>query len=353
MSNFEILDLSKKDLWEEYYSKLHVDLQDIYFTPDYFKLYEKLGNGIPQCAVFEQDGEIAIYPFLLNSINELGLNLNKQFFDIQGVYGYNGILTNCNTERFIQNFFRFFDQYCLQKGVIVEFIRINPLLQNIFIHRSDFNQIFNQNNIAVNLLNENIFETEYEYSTRKNIKKAINNGLIFKSFLGNNINDDDIAVFCDIYYNTMKRNNADEFYYFDEYYFKNISIYLGKKALFSFVYLDNFVISCELILLGGEIAYSFLGGTNNEFYQYRPNDFLKHKTINLLKIMGFKYYLLGGGSEGIFKYKKSFSKNGIYPFYIGYKIHNKKIYDDVVRQWTELYPEKFDKYSPYILKYRY
>jgi len=41
------------------------------------------------------------------------------------------------------------------------------------------------------------------------------------------------------------------------------------------------------------------------------------------------------------------------PFYIGKKIHNKIIYDEVVRQWEEDNPEMRFKYKSYLLKYRY
>jgi len=41
------------------------------------------------------------------------------------------------------------------------------------------------------------------------------------------------------------------------------------------------------------------------------------------------------------------------PFYIGKKIHNKIIYDEVVRQWEEKYPGKILKYKNHLLKYRF
>ena len=54
-----------------------------------------------------------------------------------------------------------------------------------------------------------------------------------------------------------------------------------------------------------------------------PN--LKHEIIIYLKTKGVKYFCLGGGAtvnDGIYKYKKSFSKDGNVDFYIGKKIYN-------------------------------
>jgi predicted N-acyltransferase len=290
---------------------------------------------------------------LINSVNKLGYDLDKEYFDIQGVYGYNGVLTNCNSQAFLNSFFTCFDGYCERNNIIAEFLRINPLLQNPLLCRANFKLIYDRNNINVNLLNENLFETEYEYSTRKNIRKAIKSGLSFKYVLGNEISSNDLKSFFKIYYHTMKRNNADNYYYFDTKYFSNISKQLREKALFVFDLFDNQVISCELVLLGSRIAYSFLGGTLSDYYRYRPNDFLKHETINLLRNKGFHNFLLGGGSEGVFNFKKTFSKSGVIPFYIGKKIHNHKIYDEVVTQWKIKNPNKVEECKNLVLKYRF
>jgi hypothetical protein len=353
MFNIYLLGQNETEKWNKYLMKLSSHQQDIYFTHKYYRLFEELGDGIAQCFVFEKDMHVVLYPFLINSVNKLGYDLDKEYFDIQGVYGYNGVLTNCDSPAFLDSFFACFDDYCQQHCIIAEFLRINPLLQNPLFCRTNFELIYDRNNINVNLLNENIFETEYEYSTRKNIRKAIKSGLTFKYVLGNEISSDDLNSFCKIYDHTMKRNNADDYYYFDTKFFNNISTQLSKKALFVFDLFNDQVISCELVLLGNRIAYSFLGGTLNDYYQYRPNDFLKHETITLLKNMGFHNFLLGGGSDGVFKYKKSFSKNGVIPFYIGKKIHNTRIYNEVINQWEIKYPEKIESYKKIVLKYRY
>lgn len=353
MGDYEIFDLSESQKWNEYLHRLPINQQDIYFTPEYYHLYEELGDGKTQCFVFEEDKKIALYPYLINSVNEVGYDLNEQYYDIQGAYGYNGISTNSYNQHFLNSFFDCFDEYCKQHNIIAEFLRINPLFQNPLIHRKNYELVHDRDNINANLLKENIFETEYEYSTRKNIRKAIKSGLTFKSVLGKEITNCDLESFCRIYNHTMKRNNAEDFYYFNTNYFNSISTQLKEKALFVFALSDTQIISCELVLLSGRIAYSFLGGTIRDYYQFRPNDFLKHETINLLKAMGYNNFLLGGGAEGVFNYKKSFSKNGVIPFYIGKKTHNKRVYDEVVSQWEIKYPEKVDKYKNFLLKYRY
>lgn len=353
MGKYEILDIKDAEKWNIYLNYLPKDKQDVYFSPDYYRLFENRGVGKAQCFVYKIDDLIALYPYLINSINELGFNLNRPYFDIQGVYGYNGVLTNSSDQSFLSAFFKYFDEYCVEKNIVTEFLRLNPLIQNHFVDRANFDIIYDRDNVNINLLSEEIFEVEYEYSVRKNIRKAVKSGLTFKWILGNEINSSDLNSFLEIYNHTMSRNNADEFYYFNQDFFRDISYNLKDKTLFVFVLYEDKIISCELVLLGSEIAYSFLGGTISEYYQYRPNDFLKHETIVLLKKLGFSSFLLGGGPDGVFKYKKTFSKNGVIPFYIGREIHNKEIYEEVVSQWALKYPEKSEKYKNFILKYRY
>jgi predicted N-acyltransferase len=348
MNDYEIFYLTDSDKWNKYLKMLPREMQDIYFTPEYYSLYENNNDGKAFCFFYNEGDNIALYPFLKNSIRDLGYDLDKEYYDIQGAYGYNGVLTNNTSQTFLHSFFDCVNEFCKQNNIIAEFLRINPILQNPLLFRTNFELIYDRDNINVNLLNDNVYETEYEYSTRKNIQKAKRSGLTYKWVFGNGINDTDLELFRKIYYYTMDRNGADSYYYFGTDFFNNILKYLGKNSLFVFVLIDGQVISCELVMLGKGIAYSFLGGTLSDYYQYRPNDFLKHETIKLLKVKGFSNFLLGGGSEGVFKYKKSFSKNGVVPFYIGKKIHNQKIYDSIIQQWSQ----KKHSESNRLLKYR-
>ncbi|MDX9918331.1 MAG: hypothetical protein RBT15_10035, partial [Gudongella sp.] len=86
MGNFKILDLSDSKEWNDCFDRLDISQQDIYFTPEYYTLFEKLGEGKAHCFVYTENGEIAIYPFLLNSLKDLVFTGYAEYFDIQGAY---------------------------------------------------------------------------------------------------------------------------------------------------------------------------------------------------------------------------------------------------------------------------
>ena len=82
--SYRILTLNERIEWSTCLAKLPLDRQDIYDTPDFYDLCERNGDGKALCFVFEQDGDVAMYPFLLNSVNELGYDLYNQDYDLQG-----------------------------------------------------------------------------------------------------------------------------------------------------------------------------------------------------------------------------------------------------------------------------
>lgn len=352
MTGYDILSLKESEKWHDYLSRLPNDQQDIYFTPEYYDLYENLGDGKALCFVYYENKDTLLYPFLMDSVNKLGYKLDKQYFDIQGAYGYNGVASSSYSESFKKSFLSVFKKFIEEHAIIAEFTRFNPILKNNRFSNY-LNPQYNQDNIIIDLKRRDIERNCYEYSTRKNIKKALKNNLSCSKYISAEIKQSYIKEFLHIYYATMQRNNAEKKFFFPYSFFENISKNLSNNSIFYFVQYNETFISTELIILGNSNAYSFLGGTIAKYFEFRPNDLLKDYIIKDLKKKKLKYYCLGGGTEGIIRFKKSFCKNGDVAFYIGKKVHNKKIYNEIIRQWEQKYPEKSQKYKNFFLKYRY
>lgn len=135
------------------------------------------------------------------------------------------------------------------------------------------------------------------------------------------------ADFLSIYRHTLTRNQADGFYYFKDRFYEAIHKGLQGNFLYAHTLKEGQVISTELLLYNQTYLHSFLGGTLENFYEYRPNNVLKHEIILWAKRKGIRYFLLGGGyreGDGIFRYKRSFAPRGVMDFWIGKKIHDQK-----------------------------
>lgn len=358
MANLEILDLSQKDKWTRYFNKLPEQKRDIFYTPQYYELCEQNGDGKATCFVYEQNDDIALYPFLTNSINELGLiKEDREYYDIQGANGYNGVISSSLNSDFRKNFSDAFRDYCFEKGIVVEFTRFNPLFEN---HKfSTYMQQIKANIvIAIDLTQsvDDIRMLSYKYSIRQGINRARRKGVTVKTFLGSEIDDNWIDVFTKIYHSVMKKNKAENSYFFSTKYFSNIKRLLDKNSIFGFAIKDDVPISCELDLFCGKMCYGFLGGTLAEYFRLRPNDILKDELLLTLKKMGSSYYCMGGGikiGDNLYQYKKNFCKDKDYDFYIGKKIHNKEVYDNICKAWAKKFPLMKDRYQNMVLKYRF
>lgn len=341
--------------WGDAFKCLPADLQDIYFSPSYYKVYEQVYGSLAHCIVFENDNDIALYPFIITPLRGLSyIDVDREYFDIQGAYGYNGVASTSNDPNFISGINRVMIEYCQGKGIVAEFTRFNPVYNNHEL--ALYMEVLNVNhNVLLDLTERDIWQNSYEHSTRKNIKKAERLGLSTTVIAGSDVTSEQLDLFIDIYAKTMERNSADDFYNFPKAYFESMLHFNGENTFIIFAIKDEIPIACELVLFGGSVGYSFLGGTLVEHYESRPNDILKNAIIEHLKSIGCTCFCLGGGitdGDGIFRYKRSFSKNGVVPFFIGKKIHNISIYHQIVTAWSERFPEKCEKYGSKLLKYR-
>ena len=152
----------------------------------------------------------------------------------------------------------------------------------------------------------------------------------------------------------MNRNNASNYYYFGQQYFEDIANLLPNNYIYFHVLKDNKIISTELVLFSERYAYSFLGGTIADYYDCRPNDFLKNEIIKWCYEQGIQQFILGGGyhkDDGIYRYKKGFTPDEDVPFYIGRHIFNQDIYQQAISKRQQA-DASFDINTPYFPAYR-
>mgnify|MGYP006280820329 CR=1 FL=1 len=353
---YKILDLSKKEEWNSYFEQIDNKQQDIYYKPEYYELFEKEGVGKAKCFVFKMNKEIALYPFILNSVNRLGYKLENEYFDIQGAYGYNGVISTSYKNDFRTSFFQALNQYCHNANIIAEFIRFNPLIKNHNFCILD-EAIYLKDNVLIDLepkLDE-IWMKSFDNGVRKAVKKGRRNQLKFESYLGSELNNELLEEFIRIYYSTMKRNKAKDFYFFSRKYFNNVIKLLPENSLFSFVKKHDDYISIEFNYFHKLYAYGFCGGTLAKYFKYSPNSFLRFELIKVLKNIGIKYYSIGSGikrNDSIYKFKKSFSRNIKNKFYIGKRIYNEEVHNKVIKQWKQKSIKSYKENKNKVLGYR-
>ncbi|MDD3630155.1 MAG: GNAT family N-acetyltransferase [Bacteroidales bacterium] len=351
---FEVLSLKNKKEWSDLLSKLPIEQQDIYFTPEYYELYENNGDGKAQCFVFEDNDDIALYPFLINSVNKSGYDLDDEYFDIQGAYGYNGVVTTSNEKNFIKKFYLSFDEYCKNENIIAEFTRFHPLINNSVFSEEFLQIVPDRKTIYIDLQKtyEELF-SKFQTTTRKQIKRAIYRHKIEVKWYEKDVTQ--LNIFLDIYNETMDRVNSIPYLYFNKQYFKSL-IETTNNVCFEAIYQGK-PIAAILVFYNQTYLHGHLGGALTEYLSMSPYSLLYSEIIKFGQMKGCKYFHIGGGAtaninDPLLQYKLHFSQTTL-DFYIGKKIHNQKIYDEVVKQWETKFPEKKEKYNNLLLKYRY
>jgi len=354
--NYKLLSLRESGEWSKLLKELPIHQQDIYYTPEYYSIFEKKGEGKATCFVYQDEKGIALYPFLINSINKLGYSLDEEYFDIQGAYGYNGVVSSSVEDKFINDFYKSFDSFCLSNNIIAEFTRYNPILNNKTFASKGMRVIKDRETVFVNLSKSygEIWANQYSSQNRNKIRKALKDN--YKVKIYEHPSKSKIELFIRVYQNSMRSINADYYYLFNRDFFFNTFKFLKDNIVLLEIINSEQKVECvSIILFNGIYGHYHLSGrvsgSNNSV-----NNLLLDEAIKLSIKNGIKYFHFGGGTtsdlnDNLLKFKSNFSKEKAI-FHVGKLTHNQKIYDQVVQQWKEEYPLLYEKNKNRILGYR-
>lgn len=354
--NYKVLTTEKSAEWKNYLELLPIEQQDIYYTPEYYSLYENYGDGKALCFVYEKDGKLALYPFLINSVNELGYELDKEYYDIQGAYGYNGVVSNSYDTSFIEAFYKAFGSYCIDKNIIAEFTRFHPLINNYGFSQHNMKVVFDRKTVMLNLgkhssINE-IWVNEYNKRARNNCKRAIKQGVSFSTAK----KPEDYEKFYEIYLQTLDFVGASKYYYFNKRFIKDVCCNIKPHTTLILAWLNNILVGGIIFFCYGKYANNYLSASSVNYRNLNTKEYLQDIAIKMAFDNNCSFMHLGGGNsnkpdDSLFAFKSKFSKE-TGEFYIGKKVHNPGVYDKIVDQWINKNPDKEMKHKNFLLKYR-
>lgn len=327
MKQICILDLSKKEEWRNVVQSF--SNYDVFYLPEYVEAFKMHGDGEPMLFYYNDGKTKAMNVIMKRDIAKTDFFKDKieenKYFDVTSPYGYGGVIIEGKDYKKVN---KAYAKYCKKNNIVSEFVRFH-LLENYEKKYNGKVENIKHNIIRKLDINPEDMLMDFEHKVRKNIKKANRNGLKIQI----DTEGETLEDFLKIYYSTMDRNNAEEGYYFKREFFEKLNEMKDNVVYFNVLY-ENKVISTELVIYSPSNCYSYLGGTLSEYFNLRPNDFLKYEIIKWAYNKGIKNFILGGGygkeDDGIYKYKKSFAPNGVYDFYIGKNIFNKRIYKKLV-----------------------
>lgn len=351
MTEITILTLQDSKLWHEKLHQLPKAQQDIYYTPEYYSLYQNYGDGKAMCFVFEEGGQLLLYPFLINSVNALGYQLDAEYFDIQGAYGYNGVVSSSDAPDFIDNFYIAFDNWCLDNHVVAEFARFNPLLENVKLASPLMRTINSRMTVRLNLQLEigDIWMNQLSTKNRNVIRKAEKEGVTV-------VESDDYETFRQLYNGTMENVSAEEYYFFPESYFEEYKKTFKNLSILCLAIKDGKPIAGSMFMFSNDYAHYHLSARDKNYYKIAANNLILWYGIQKAKERGCKWFHFGGGTTGneddrLLHFKRTFSHDSG-EFWIGKRVHNEKIYNTILEQWQWKHPDSFAANKMKLLGYR-
>jgi hypothetical protein len=301
---------------------------DPFYLSGYAKAFQLHGDGEPLLFFYDNGSTRAMNVTMKRDIARAeffkGRLSANTWFALSTPYGYGGFWVDGEDYEAVNNAY---DEYCCEQGFVCEFVRFH-LFSGYQPQYNGASVSYTHNVVRSLDLPLDEITREFEHKVRTNLRRASASGLTVEI----DENGERLDDFLKVYYKTMKRRNATAGYFFSRQFFETINT-LNGHYVYIHILREGQVISTELLLYGQVNCFSFLGGSRQEFFCFRPNDYLKFEIIKWANGKGLKQLVLGGGygdDDNIFRYKKCFSPNGVCNYYIGKKIFNEEIYAKLV-----------------------
>ena len=340
----QIYNIDNSNKWDEIVTSF-ADY-DVYYLSGYARSFYVHGDGEPQLLYYISENIRAIYVYMKRKTAIDGV------YDSITPYGYGGVLFDGEVNE--ANLSAFRDEF-LQKmqseNIISDFVRYHPVLGNAVYMKSISQVIDLGNTIAMDLTSPEVIWENITSKNRNHIRKAQKNNIQIH-------HTDDYSIFhgfISIYNKTMDRDNADEYYYFQEDFYKVIYDYLKGNFQVFYATLDNQIIVASIILYANKQVHYHLSGSLIEYRHLAPTNLLLYHVALWGYEHGYNTLHLGGGlgsgNDNLYKFKAAFNRNSGLQFSIGKQIFSQELYDKLVNLRLQQNPN-FNLESKYFPLYR-
>lgn len=301
---------------------------DIYFEPDYARLYESKDSTAEEYRLDCEYGTVTNL-FLKRKI-DISVGDGKQYYDIITPYGYGGpiIHSASDKDKLKEAYIKDFKRYAEENDIVSEFVRFHPIIGNGVDFKDIYSSIFDRKTVGTTLTYEDVIGTEFSKHKRKHIRRILKNPDIRYEI---DEHPESLDDFVEIYYSTMDRDNADDYYYFGKDYFREMHKFFPDNITTGKVFLKDTLIAMGVYFRYGRYLHAHLSGTLSEYLEYSPAYILKYALALYGHEKGYEVIHYGGGSSrsednGLYKFKREFGQNTQFDFYIAKKVWNNEIY---------------------------
>lgn len=303
---------------------------DIYFLPEYGKLNEKIEGGEAETFSFSCEyGSVQnMYikrkvPYLIDG---------KQYFDAITPYGYGGplIIEASDKTKLIEEYSRAYSAYCKENDIVDEFVRFHPLVENVHGFEGLYSAVFSRYTAAIDMQDDDFYMVQFTSECRNRIKNSRKRGVTVEI----DESCEHLDEFIKLYYMTMDKNSASDYYYFDRAYFEQLLSIKDCKFILVNASVEGEIIASVLYMISDGFMHYHLSANNPEFYKLAANNLIVNAACEYGNANGLKWQHLGGGlssapDDNLFRFKRGFARteHNLKEFYIGKAVFMPEVYD--------------------------
>ena len=309
-------------------------LKDPHYLPGYLQIYENESNnesfmhfgGEGMLFVYGDSKNFIIYPFFKRALSSLPFYERgmENLFDIASPYGYGGPLAQIEDETISEKLWRgFFSEigaFCRQNNIVSEFSRLHPVFNNA-LAISKFSDGFTPHQHRIVYIDltgsEDDIVARMDNKHRSSLRKANRNEALRCSITSE---QEYAPLFSTLYEKTMMRKEAQTQYLFSSNFFNLAFQALRDHITMVYITYGSEPIAASLILRYGDLSYSWLSCSNQDYLNLRPNELCVYQCAIEARKRGCKFFILGGGLSGedtLFRFKAAFS--GLFKDFHTYK----------------------------------
>ena len=323
--------MDEKERWDGIVKSFHN--WDVYYLQEYAASFQLHGDGTPFLIDYEYDDSHFCYVVMMSDIADSpkfgGLIEQGKYYDLETPYGYGGPLCDCPiSERAQKNFLKDIGEYALEHGIVSQFVRFHPLLLNHKVAPLVFETKYLHDTIYIDTTSTDLIMENMDSKNRNMVRKAAKNGVTIERR-----NIAEYQDFLPIYRETMVKDDADEYYFFDEDFFQ-AQLALSDYAYIFYAVKNEKPIAASIMYYNDRYMHYHLAGTYTEFRQFAPSNLLLYQAACWASEQGIKQFHLGGGivqEDNLFRFKKQFNKNGRLPFVIGRTVFDEDVYNSLLK----------------------
>lgn len=318
---------------------------DVYYLASWRDLYAQRDGVKTDCYTFHHPDGTVLYPYVLRQTPPA--EDGETYYDIITPYGFNG---PCIVDRKREDltalaaaFDEDFSRYCKERHIIAEYVRFSPWLKNADVFGPLYTLRDNGQTVAIDLTVDDIFRDEISSKRRNLIRTARKKGVVVEF----DETGETVEEFYRLYQNTIQKNEIGSYYQFPLSFLQEHFRALGSHVCIANARVDGKTISASFLLQCGDHMHYHLSANDYTMTAYQGNSLLLYEAAKRGKAFGCKYLHLGGvgtAEPTLMHFKLSFTHHGGMPFFVGSRVRNPQIFEELSAKYGTGRPGYFPPY---------